>query len=70
MKIELNKEYTTGAHYRAVVTYQQPPDVQDEFPLIGHVEVEGVKLGMCWTKDGWAGESLAMDITGDWTNAR
>jgi hypothetical protein len=68
MKIDLNKAYETLSHNKAVVTYRQPADVVDEFPLIGHVVNEGKKLGVRWSVDGLAGESLAFDLIGEWAS--
>jgi len=66
MKIELFKPYRTASQFKAMITYTQPEDVEDEYPLIGYVEIEDKKIGMCWSKDGWAGESIAMDLIGVW----
>lgn len=66
MKIELKKEYVTGAHQKAVILYRQPSDVQDEYPLVGYVVTEGGKIGVCWSNDGYGAESIAFDLIGEW----
>lgn len=66
MVINVGKNYRTVSGHKATITYKQPSEVIDEFPCVGHVEVDGKKVGFCWSRDGFSGEETYFDIAGDW----
>ena len=65
MKIELGKEYKTIMNHQAVVLYIQPEHIIDDFPIVGYVEIDRVKIGVSWSMIGLAGEDMIYDLIGD-----
>jgi hypothetical protein len=72
-KLEVGKKYRTELNHIAHVLFKQPEDVQDPYPFVGYVYINGptsfgpkdFKMGVCWKEDGLCGTEMYCSIIGE-----